>query len=48
MLGIGRTTAYRLARNGEFPSPIVRVGRTYRVAVAPLLTLLGISEEPHG
>ena len=43
-LGIGRTTAYGLARNGEFPCPVIRVGGTYRVPTAGLLSLLGLSE----
>lgn len=47
MLGIGRTTAYKLARTGTFPVPAVRVGRSYRIAVAPLVELLGLDKEPH-
>lgn len=43
-LGIGRTTAYDLARSDEFPCPVVRVGGTYRVPTAGLLRLLGLSE----
>ncbi|MFI7122697.1 helix-turn-helix domain-containing protein [Amycolatopsis sp. NPDC049868] len=46
MLGIGRTTAYKLARNGTLPVPAVRVGRSYRIAVAPLIELLGLDKEP--
>ncbi len=46
MLGIGRTTAYRLARNGTLPVQAVRVGRNYRIAVAPLIELLGLDKEP--
>jgi excisionase family DNA binding protein len=42
VLGIGRTTAYGLARAGEFPCPVVRVGGTYRVPTAGLLRLLGL------
>lgn len=42
LLGIGRTTAYQLARRGQFPVPVLRIGRGYRVPTAPLLTLLGI------
>ncbi|QWF81059.1 helix-turn-helix domain-containing protein [Amycolatopsis sp. CA-230715] len=47
ILGIGRTTAYTLARTGTFPVPAVRVGRSYRIAVAPLVELLGLDKEPH-
>ena len=44
-LGIGRTTAYRLAEH-EFPVPVLRIGRCYRVPTAPLISLLGIRPEP--
>lgn len=44
-LGIGRTRAFELARRGEFPVPMLRVGVTYRVPTAPLLELLGLSGE---
>ena len=42
LLGIGRTTAYRLARNGTFPVPVQRIGASYKIPTAPLLDLLGI------
>jgi len=45
-LGIGRTSAYRLAEHGEFPVPVIRVGRCYRIPTAPLTALLGIRAEP--
>lgn len=41
-LGLGRTKAYELARRGEFPCPVFRVGDTYRVPTIALLELLGI------
>jgi hypothetical protein len=41
VLGIGRTTAYALARAGVFPVPVLRVGRRYVVAVEGLLAALG-------
>jgi hypothetical protein len=41
-LGIGRTRSYELARAGDFPCPVVRVGKTYRVPTAGLLALLGM------
>ena len=42
-LGIGRTTAYQLARAGELPVPVLRLGARYRVPTAALLTALGVS-----
>jgi hypothetical protein len=41
-LGIGRTTAYTLARTGEFPCPVLRVGGSYRVPTVGVLRLLGL------
>lgn len=46
ILGIGRTLAYQLAKDGEFPVPIFRAGRLYRVPVAGLLALLRWGEQP--
>lgn len=45
-LGLGRTKAYELARNGQFPCRVIRVGATYRIPTPALLELLGTSEEP--
>ncbi len=42
VLGIGRTSAYRLARTGAFPVPVLKVGNRYVVAVAHLLKAIGI------
>jgi excisionase family DNA binding protein len=47
VLGIGRTTAYMLAREGEFPCPLVRIGGAYRVPTLGLLRLLGIDGIGH-
>lgn len=41
-LGVGRTKAYQLARAGEFPCRVLRIGRSYRVATADLLAVLGL------
>lgn len=41
LLGIGRTVAYELVREGRWPTPVIRVGRKIRVPSAPLRTLLG-------
>lgn len=46
ILGIGRTTAHALARADRFPVPVIRVGRRYRVPVAPILRLLAATPEP--
>lgn len=45
-LGLGRSTAYELARRGEFPCRVLRIGSSYRVPTADLLRILGI--EPSG
>jgi excisionase family DNA binding protein len=42
MLGIGRTLAYEMVRDGSWPTPIVRAGRKIRVPTRPLLALLGV------
>jgi len=41
-LGLGRSTGYELARRGEFPCRVLRVGSSYRVPTAELLRLLGV------
>jgi hypothetical protein len=43
-IGIGRTKAYELAKRGEFPVAVRRVGATYRVPVAELLRFLHADE----
>ncbi|MEV4245251.1 hypothetical protein AB0J63_17775 [Streptosporangium canum] len=43
--GIGRTKSHELARRGEFPCRVLRVGHTYRVAKAELLRSLGLYQE---
>jgi hypothetical protein len=50
VLGLGRTKSFGLARNGEFPVPVLRCGSTYRVPTAPLRRLLelGDLDEPGG
>jgi hypothetical protein len=51
-LGIGRTKAYELARTGEFPCRVLRLGNVYRVPTAFLRELLGLTageqETTHG
>jgi excisionase family DNA binding protein len=41
-LGLGRSTAYDLARRGEFPCRVLHIGSSYRVPTADLLRVLGI------
>jgi hypothetical protein len=43
ILGIGRTPAYELIRLGNWPTPILRLGKLIRVPSAPLLDLVGVS-----
>lgn len=40
LLGIGRTTAYKLVREGTFPVPVLRIGSGFKVPSAPLRALL--------
>jgi predicted DNA-binding transcriptional regulator AlpA len=46
LLRIGRTSAYALAKRGQFPVPVVRAGKLYRVPTAGLLELLGLAAPP--
>ena len=41
-LGLGRSTAYELARRDEFPCRVLRIGSSYRVPTADLMRVLGI------
>jgi excisionase family DNA binding protein len=41
-LGIGRSTAYELARRAELPCRVLRIGGSYRIPTADLLRVLGI------
>ncbi|MEU8324149.1 helix-turn-helix domain-containing protein [Nonomuraea sp. NPDC048881] len=40
LLGMGRTKAYRLAKAGEFPCRVLRIGGRYAVPVRGLRALL--------
>ena len=40
LLGLGRTTAYRLVREQCWPTPVLRLGRLIKVPTQPLLALL--------
>lgn len=39
---IGRNTGYTLAKQGEYPCKLIRVGSTYRVITADLHRALGL------
>ena len=45
VLGIGRTAAYQLAHDGQFPVPVARVGRRFIVGVPHLLHAIGAAEK---
>lgn len=42
-LMIGRSTGYSLAKQGEYPVKVLRVGNAYRVVTADLLRVLGLA-----
>jgi predicted DNA-binding transcriptional regulator AlpA len=39
-LGLSRTYAYHLAKHGDFPCKVIRIGTCYRVPTAALRALL--------
>lgn len=46
VLGVGRSKTYALAKRGEFPVRVLRVGRNYVVPVPAILELLGVGAVP--
>jgi hypothetical protein len=42
LAGLCRDEAYRSVKRGDFPVPVLKVGRHLVVPVAPILELLGI------
>jgi predicted DNA-binding transcriptional regulator AlpA len=40
MLGLCRTTAYKLVRDEVWPTPVVKLGRLIKIPSAPLLALI--------
>lgn len=40
ILGVGRSCAYELVRSGQWPTPVLRLGRLIRVPTAPLLNMV--------
>ncbi len=43
-INIGRTTAYDLAKRGDFPVRVVKVGDRYRVTKADLFEYRGVGK----
>ncbi|CAB0663316.1 hypothetical protein FRC0191_01871 [Corynebacterium diphtheriae] len=47
LLGISEGGAYKAIRAGQFPVPVLKIGRArYVVPVAPLLEALGLDQLP--
>ncbi|WP_227007274.1 helix-turn-helix domain-containing protein [Brevibacterium casei] len=44
-LGLGRGTSYELAKLGQFPVRVLKIGSRYRVSRADLDRYLGITED---
>jgi helix-turn-helix protein len=42
ILGIGRSKSYELAKSGDFPARVLRIGRRYLVPIPSILALLGV------
>jgi hypothetical protein len=42
-LGLGRSKGYELAKRGEYPCRVLRLGNAYRVVTAELQALLGLA-----
>jgi predicted DNA-binding transcriptional regulator AlpA len=45
VLGIGRSCAYELVRSGQWPTPVLHLGRLIRIPTAPLIALVGARRE---
>ncbi|MGP4026171.1 helix-turn-helix domain-containing protein [Actinomadura sp. 3N407] len=43
-LGLSRSHAYELAKRGDFPCRVIRVGTRYRVPTASLLRLIEVED----
>jgi excisionase family DNA binding protein len=47
LLGVGRTTAYKLVHDQLWPTPVLRLGRLIKIPTQPLLDLLaGATRDP--
>lgn len=47
-LGISKGHGYALAKRGEYPVRLLKLGSSYRVVTAELLALLGIEQPTRG
>lgn len=47
-VGCGRTAGYALIRSGQWPTRVIRLGRSIRVPTAELLALLGVAPDTGG
>lgn len=47
VVGVGRSTAYEMARTGEWPTRLLRLGRLIKVPTSELLALVGV-DQPGG
>lgn len=45
VLGVGAAAAYKHVERGDFPLPVISVGRRMVVPTAPILRLLGLSPD---
>ena len=45
VVGVSRTAAYELIRTDAWPTPFFRLGRLIRIPTAPLLSLLGVTQD---
>ena len=45
-VNLGRTKTFQLAKDGQFPVQVLRLGASYRVRTADLLAYLGIEPAP--
>ncbi|MFB7474335.1 hypothetical protein [Kitasatospora sp. NPDC056184] len=48
LLSLSRTTGYRLARAGQYPCAVLRLGKEYRVRKSELQRLLWVADLPSG
>ncbi len=43
VFGVGRSAAYEIIRSGQWPTPIIRIGRHIRIPTLPLHELVGMA-----